>query len=155
MVVGCMVFSSKRGMSPLIATVLLIAFAVAIGTMIMNWSAGVHAEGDAGDFCQAISIITDEGACYDENNQLVFTVRNNGNEQVDGLLLGSSSADSEQDIKVKDSSLVVGERLQKSIAFLYAGGPIELEFVPLVLIEEDLNECRGSGFVQTELPKCA
>ena len=30
-------FKSKRGISPLIATVLLIAFAVALGAVVMNW----------------------------------------------------------------------------------------------------------------------
>ena len=39
-------FRSKRGLSPLIATVLLIAFAVSMGAMIMNWSTSIgEAEG--------------------------------------------------------------------------------------------------------------
>src|SRR3989338_2966243 len=33
-------FSGKRGVSPLIATVLLIAFAVALGAVIINWGRG-------------------------------------------------------------------------------------------------------------------
>ncbi|MBN2880607.1 hypothetical protein JXM83_01015 [Candidatus Woesearchaeota archaeon] len=33
-------FSSKRAVSPLIATVLLIAFAVALGAVVMNWGKG-------------------------------------------------------------------------------------------------------------------
>lgn len=32
---------NKRGLSPIIATILLIAFAVAIGAMIMSWTAGI------------------------------------------------------------------------------------------------------------------
>ncbi|MFH1770102.1 MAG: archaellin/type IV pilin N-terminal domain-containing protein [archaeon] len=35
---------NKRGLSPIIATILLIAFAVAIGAMIMSWTAGVVKE---------------------------------------------------------------------------------------------------------------
>lgn len=31
------IFSAKKGVSPLIATVLLIAFAVALGAVVMNW----------------------------------------------------------------------------------------------------------------------
>jgi flagellin-like protein len=34
------VFDSRKGLSPLIATVLLIAFAVALGVMVMNWGKG-------------------------------------------------------------------------------------------------------------------
>src|SRR3989344_3348060 len=33
-------FAGKKGVSPLIATVLLIAFAVALGAVIMNWGRG-------------------------------------------------------------------------------------------------------------------
>ncbi len=32
------VFQSKRGVSPLIATVILIAFAIGIGAVLMSWS---------------------------------------------------------------------------------------------------------------------
>ncbi len=32
----------KRGISPLIATVLLVAFAVALGAVVMNWAKGVE-----------------------------------------------------------------------------------------------------------------
>ncbi|MBC8501156.1 MAG: hypothetical protein ISS25_03875 [Nanoarchaeota archaeon] len=35
---------NKRGLSPIIATILLIAFAVAIGAMIMSWTAGIVKE---------------------------------------------------------------------------------------------------------------
>lgn len=35
---------NKRGLSPIIATILLIAFAVAIGAMIMSWTTGVIKE---------------------------------------------------------------------------------------------------------------
>ncbi|MAG38783.1 hypothetical protein CMO90_01735 [Candidatus Woesearchaeota archaeon] len=35
---------NKRGLSPIVATILLIAFAVAIGAMIMSWTAGLVKE---------------------------------------------------------------------------------------------------------------
>ena len=35
---------NKRGLSPIIATVLLIAFAVAIGAMIMSWTSEIVKE---------------------------------------------------------------------------------------------------------------
>lgn len=37
---GVTLFSSKRALSPLIATVMLIAFAVALGAVVMNWGKG-------------------------------------------------------------------------------------------------------------------
>lgn len=46
---------SKKGLSPLIATVLLIAFAVALGVMVMNWGKSA-AEGKPGETpaCQMV-----------------------------------------------------------------------------------------------------
>ena len=149
-----MIFSSKRGMSPLIATVLLIAFAVAMGVMIMNWSAGIEGEGEESqDFCNSISITTQKVACF-KDNKISFNIVNNGETKVDGLLLSSLADGTSIDIKVKDSSLIKGETLSKDVPFLYTGGTVELEFVPLVVNEGEIVECRKGGFAQSELPTC-
>jgi len=44
---GVTLFSSKRAISPLIATVMLIAFAVALGAVVMNWGKGFLEESGA------------------------------------------------------------------------------------------------------------
>lgn len=147
-------FSSKRGMSPLIATVLLIAFAVAMGAMIMNWSAGIEGEGETTqNNCNDISITTDQGACFTDNT-ILFNVLNNGQKKIDGLLLSSSTDGSLIEIQVKDTSLIKGENIDKSIPYLYSGGAVQLEFVPLVVDNGEIVQCRTSGFKQTELPTC-
>ncbi len=149
-----MIFSSKRGMSPLIATVLLIAFAVAMGAMIMNWSAGIEGEGETTqNHCSDISITTDQGACF-KDNTISFNVLNDGNEKIDGVLLSSITEGSLIDIQVKDTSLIKGENIDKNIPYLYTGGSVELEFVPLVVADGEIIQCRTSGFRQTELPTC-
>jgi|FLOH01.1.fsa_nt_gi flagellin-like protein len=76
---------NKRGISPIIATILLIAFAVAIGAMIMNWTAGAGEKDASCDdiptnvlnpnsFCklanQLVPIISKDGsvtACEDKS----------------------------------------------------------------------------------------
>jgi flagellin-like protein len=149
-----MVFGSKKGMSPLIATVLLIAFAVALGAMIMNWSAGVEAESHVKvEVCEDVSIVSIQNACY-TGNALRFDVRNNGDKRIDGLLLGSSNAASELDIRIKDSALIVGENTQRTVPFFYDGGEVRLEFIPLINHETGLKECPDAGFVQTTIPSC-
>ncbi len=37
-------FESKGGISPIVATVLLVAFAVALGAVVMSWARGIEAE---------------------------------------------------------------------------------------------------------------
>lgn len=149
-----MIFPSKRGMSPLIATVLLIAFAVAMGAMIMNWSAGIEGEGEElTNHCKGISITTQKGACFSDNI-LSFTILNNGVEKVDGVLLSSLEDGTAMDITIKDTDMIKGENLDKDIPYLYSGKDIELEFIPLIVYEEEIIECRKGGFAQSELPTC-
>jgi flagellin-like protein len=57
---------NKRGMSPIIATILLIAFAVAIGAMIMNWSAGIT-EDEVDCSSLPSDIINQDGFCKMQN----------------------------------------------------------------------------------------
>ena len=45
--------SNKKGVSPLIATILLIAFAIALGTVIMNWGRGELYSTPVYDGCKA------------------------------------------------------------------------------------------------------
>ncbi|MBS3158744.1 hypothetical protein J4206_05650 [Candidatus Woesearchaeota archaeon] len=46
----------KRGISPLIATVLLVAFAVALGAVVMNWAKGVEEAETSGGESVASSV---------------------------------------------------------------------------------------------------
>ena len=50
---------NKRGISPLIATVLLVAFAVALGAVVMSWTSGVEAEPDEPGACIISSMPSD------------------------------------------------------------------------------------------------
>jgi flagellin-like protein len=57
----------KKAMSPLIATMLLIAFAVALGAMIMNWSSTLGEGAKTGPDCSAITMSISPYLCYAEN----------------------------------------------------------------------------------------
>ena len=70
---------SRKGMSPLIATVLLIAFAVALGAMIMNW----EPRSTAG--CSSILLSTQE-FCFD-GKTIKINVKNEGTQEASKLML--------------------------------------------------------------------
>src|SRR3989344_5283518 len=80
-----MAFSSKKGVSPLIATILLIAFAVALGTVIMNWGLSLGSSSD--DPCAKVALelkkMVDNGeVCYGNRGAegyLNFVIDNTGN----------------------------------------------------------------------------
>ncbi|RME52719.1 hypothetical protein D6783_03985 [Candidatus Woesearchaeota archaeon] len=65
---------SRRGMSPLIATVLLIAFAVALGAMIMNW------EPAGGGGCANV-LLSSSKFCH-TGNTIKLKIHNKGSQDV-------------------------------------------------------------------------
>ena len=90
----------KRGVSPLIATVLLIAFAVALGAVVMNWGKSFTTEtinyaetsSSTNVGCNldmsltAVEIAGVPQICYNESeHKISFIVRNNGNRNVDQI----------------------------------------------------------------------
>lgn len=149
-----MILRTRQAMSPLIATVLLIAFAVALGAMIMNWSAGIEpGEGGEEDYCTGVSITTSQSICHDGAG-IRFSIKNDGEERVDGLLIRLNNPQFETDLKIKQSSMVSQERLEITHPVLYTGENTEVIFIPLVEHSGEIHECLQGGFNQNKLPRC-
>ncbi len=91
----------KRGIAPLVATMLLISFAVALGIVIMNFGrAQVNLESSCTiDIGLEFSQVSGQSQiCFDaEKNDLFFVVENGVNIEVEGLIvniIGSERAES-------------------------------------------------------------
>ncbi len=79
---------NKKGVSPLIATVLLIAFAVALGAVVMNWSKTQFDDGSNSAIgpCSTIDFGIEEiegspNLCY-SNQEIFALVHNNGENKI-------------------------------------------------------------------------
>ncbi|MFH0875057.1 MAG: archaellin/type IV pilin N-terminal domain-containing protein [archaeon] len=99
---------NKRGVSPLIASVLLIAFTVAIGAIIMTWGRGfvtsqtekVNTESVGSTACST-SVDVDfvkvgglDDVCYTPNGYVNFTLQNTGTEPIYQLRVQSLDSSS-------------------------------------------------------------
>ena len=85
------ILDSKKGVSPLIATILLIAFAVALGSVIMNWGLNLNL-GKENDPCTKVELriraFDAAEACYGgsgANGYINFVVDNTGSADINGL----------------------------------------------------------------------
>lgn len=148
-----MLYASRKAMSPLIATVLLIAFAVALGAMIMNWSADTVLDNtvDVDSICSSVIIQNTGTTCYSDG-LLKFSVKNIGTRKIEAIKLKSSSDIGDLSLLVKDSSMISSESLTREVQFIYTGGNINIAFLPVVDYEGESVDC--SGFSQTSLPPC-
>jgi FlaG/FlaF family flagellin (archaellin) len=149
-------FSTKKAMSPLIATVLVIAFAVAIGVMIMNWTTSFEENGSQAsskDYCNGLALSVNPVACFDGSN-VVIHVKNTGSEKFDGIMLNSVTESGELDFKIKDSSMIPRESADKKIPFQYSGGDVTINVVPFVMVEGSAVACLEGSYSQSNLPNC-
>lgn len=144
---------SKKAMSPLIATVLVIAFAVALGVMIMNWSTGIDEDIESSDYCEDLSVILQQDACFSDS-KLVLYLKNDGKKTFDGVIVKSSSDSGDLEIKVTRSEMIPRESLTKEVLFAYLGGPINLQIVPYINVDGNAVACMAGAFSQSELPSC-
>ena len=85
----------KRAVSPLIATVLLIAFAVALGAVVMNWGKAQLSTEEAGDesgACNSVDLLIENvngvpKICYskEKENTVQFLAMNKGKGEISKL----------------------------------------------------------------------
>lgn len=167
---------TKKGVSPLIATVLLIAFAVALGAVVMNWgrsyventAESVRQKSDRDIQCsqdvklkfQSISNVPQ--ICYGgggENGYIRFMIYNDGTVKVDSIsvnIIGVSSIISNSSIN--GTAISVSNLLRKNVTYDYTSyGDIQLvKIVPHVTINGINTTCPGSALERSsaEMRNC-
>jgi len=84
-------FFNKKGVSPLIATVLLISFAVALGSVVLQWGKSLPISNPR-DICSGVAMkirsVNDAEICYSGSGQdayINFIIDNNGEIDIEGL----------------------------------------------------------------------
>ena len=146
------VFLNKRGVSPLIATVLLISFTVALGSVVLQWGKNLPDLSKPGDVCSGVSMklrsISDVDVCYSgsgQNSYINFIIDNDGKVDIDGLqihIIGEKGRETfyfndfsikkENLLNIKDNSVKYDSNTN--------GNLIEVEFNPIIKKDIPPNE---------------
>ena len=153
---------SIKGMSPLVATVLLIAFAVALGAMIMNWSTEMEqpssSEVSTADPCAHVSIALNEVFgkeifCY-QDGAIRFNILNTGSQAITGIQIRTIDANlKEVKQDLPSSSLPVGETFDHQFSY-DNNGKVHVEIVPYIIENNKPYYCVKKRLVQDILPAC-
>ena len=160
------IFNHKKGVSPLIATILLIAFAVALGSVVMNWGLNLDL-GKSTDKCRNVEIkirnIDVAQVCFGgfgENGYINFIIDNVGEEDINGLAVwitgdkGTKLFDL-NDITIKKGALF--ERKGKDVTYdLTAYGSIKnVQFIPKIKVQDTLEICLKNAAKAERIGICA
>jgi len=148
--------SNRRGISPLIATVLLIAFAVSIGTMIMSWGKDVASVGDCSETKLEVQVIGGKPLfCYDTlNNKINVMVKNVGSTNVDKLKMRVVAPDfSSEDRDLDDSSIKSGDIMTKNIDYTRSG-KFRVELLPIIMVGGKETVCSEKNVYIDDIGSC-
>ncbi len=157
----------KRGVSPLIATVLLIAFAVALGAVVMNWGRSyteqvadnVQKQGDVQLKCsqdvklEVVELDDNPQFCLGEwgaNSYVNFTLRNPGTKKMESLQVTFiGETDVLVNSTVPNSSIAkeggYSRKMSVGFPFSQVGKVKKVEIVPVVEINGIQSRCTGKG----------
>ena len=145
-------FFNKRGVSPLIATVLLISFAVALGSVVLNWGRNINLTGGG---CSGVSMkirnIGEAEACYSgsgQNGYINFFIDNTGSKDISGLDIWIMGEKGTKLLDLNNLSINKGELLSvndKSITYDFDtyGVINEIRFFPKVKIGDSIQTCEN------------
>ena len=145
-------FTSTRGVSPLIATILLIAFAVALGSVIMNW--GLSLSLDSSDPCQKVSLalvdLMEKGEmCYGNRGgegYMNFMLENKGPTDISGISIWITGQKKTEIIDLGSVSIPRRETYEKTgnealFDFSTVGNIDSVQFIPKITVDGKTQTC--------------
>jgi len=154
---------NKRGVSPLIATVLLISFTVALGSVVLNW--GKNLDIASSGACSGVSIklrpISGFDVCYDGAGltKLNFIVDNTGKKDISGLGVwvigehGTSFLDLD-DVAIAAGNLlnIMGDKV--TYDFNRYGGIKNVQFIPKIKSGDSTEICTENSIKTANIGAC-
>ncbi|MBI2652438.1 hypothetical protein HYX00_03135 [Candidatus Woesearchaeota archaeon] len=160
------VFKTKKGVSPLIATILLIAFAVALGSVVMNWGLNLNL-GKSADKCRNVEIkirnIDSAEVCFGgfgTNGYIHFIIDNAGTADISGLAVwivgdkGTNLFDLDN-ISIKKGSLY--DKKDKEVAYDFSrfGNIKQVQFIPKIKSEQATEICPKNAIKVEKIGICS
>ncbi|MBI2523409.1 hypothetical protein HYW19_03395 [Candidatus Woesearchaeota archaeon] len=156
---------NKRSVSPLIATVLLISFAVALGSVVLNWGRNLDIS-RPGDACSGVAIkmrnIADAEVCYagsGSGTYINFVIDNTGGIDIDGLGIWITGEKGTKLLDPNNMSIKKGQLLDvkdKSIVYDSStyGAIKSIQFFPKVMGVDTLEICSGNSVKANKIKAC-
>jgi flagellin-like protein len=164
---------ARQGVSPLIATVLLIAFAVALGAVVMNWgrsyvedtasnaqrTSQTKVDCSMGVSLEIKEIAGDPKICLDEtNNELVVFLQNKGSKAMTGI---KTTIIGKDEIIESDTNVTIDKSQVKKFTFTYdastSGAIDQVIFTPKIDVAgTKLSElCTDAELITEEVLPCS
>ena len=159
------VFLLKKGVSPLIATVLLISFAVALGAVVMNWGRNINiAKPD--DKCAGVELKIRKAnyeVCFGglgNDAYINFILDNTGSADIDGIgiwIVGTKGTKFHDfdTLKIKKEELLDIKDKSISYDFETYGNIKHVQFIQKIKIEGSIDICPKNAIKADNIDVCS
>ena len=148
----------KRGISPIIATLLLISFAVALGVVVMNFGrAQVELEAECAiDIGLKLANIGGKPDICLDAGQLRFTVENGVNIKIEGLLVNVIGTEKVESYELNEASIGKAASYIGKVAFNSAtSGKIrQVKLTPKVIMFDAQQICTEKSIILENIENC-
>ncbi len=148
---------NKKGVSPLIATIFLMAFAVGLGAVVMQFSEGLIG-GDEKTACGADFDMVITKICMKSTKDLQFTAKNNGNIEINGVQVRITDMNGKDAVQEFMKAIATKSKLSQKIS--HRGKIQAVQFIPMVRqgIAKDAkpNACisKATLFTKDDIDAC-
>ncbi len=142
----------RKAMSPLLATVILIAFAVSIGALIINWTTTVKINSCSQAKIEFIKVKGKPSICYREG-YIDFLIISKGSATLNGIVVRVTDEDLNTYEKRFNVKLKTGETLKEKIQYS-KGKHARVDIYPILESFEKEEVCIDRGIFVEDLPAC-
>jgi flagellin-like protein len=147
-----MMFLNKRAMSPLIATILLIAFAVSIGALIMNWTTSPDIPTPTGQPTCGTATLSVISSCADNSN-IYIEIKNQGTSPITDVIMNDLSSTKQVDYYIPGSDLNPGQTKEFMIS-KDSFNTNTFRVIPVISISPDRLVCSSRASSTISLTSC-
>lgn len=170
-----MIFKNKKAVSPLIATVLLIAFAVALGAVVMNWGKGFveSTAKDVGDksnmdlACQQDVMLSvkeignSPKICYNTTSAHIEVIlENSGTRDITGMQIAIFDSSDNMNISTNSTLSIAAGAVSNKLTLehsLETNEIVQVEFTPMILPKGFTTSqlCSKNALVVDDISVCS
>lgn len=151
---------NKKGITPLMTTILLISFAVAVGVVIMNFgraTAQEEAECSVDPQIQLSNISGQVQICYDfVGKALTFTVENGVQTLVDGLVVNVIGTEKAHTFELNDAKMPRAGSYIGKLQYDYIVGKAirQVKITPKVKLQDKEEICVDKAVIVEDIKGC-
>jgi len=141
----------KKAMSPLISTIILIAFAVALGGVVMSWGTSATQQG-AGCGQASLKLVSyEDGACI-KDGTLYVSLYNDGDIALDGVKIGVIGDKMYSNTYYQ--KIGVAELSKANVEYPVISGVSKVVITPMFFKDSKENYCGQKGFFIDKIGEC-